>query len=424
MTRGAGRPRRVSSDAPNLNRVRQKLARGRRGIDESAPKDRSGDRPRIPQPRTFRDVVAMPGSVVTVQLGQCGNQVGAELFDTLSAEIDAHPPRDRAGIRRAFFREPHRDEHDADVSGASTSYMAPVARAVLIDMEPKVVQASLRRARRTGRWRYDGDRTLAFQSGSGNNWARGYHTYGDAVRHDVLDLVAKEAEACDHVGGFMLMQSMAGGTGAGLGARVAEALRDEYPTATLMNHCVWPYESGEVIVQAYNTLLTLSSLLDSSDGVTVVQNEELHQTCVKLLGVERPTFGDMNAVAASQLAGVLLPAAPVAQACQHLLDRSLVLRHHRHQRQETRAKAPYACVGVLEHEDEVARHHRVAPLGQVGQRLHRKHLHLVDLVLGERHDRLQHHGVPRQAHPRQRLDDFETHLGYRVLHQRQDPPHD
>ena len=33
-----------------------------------------------------------------------------------------------------------------------------------------------------------------------------------------------------------------------------------------MNHCVWPYESGEVIVQAYNTLLTLSSLLDSSQN--------------------------------------------------------------------------------------------------------------------------------------------------------------
>ena len=52
----------------------------------------------------------MTGSVVTVQLGQCGNQVGAELFDTLSNEIDAHPSRDRAGIRRAFFREPHSDE--------------------------------------------------------------------------------------------------------------------------------------------------------------------------------------------------------------------------------------------------------------------------------------------------------------------------
>tara|TARA_B100000768_G_scaffold110694_1_gene102630 strand:+ start:246 stop:941 length:696 start_codon:yes stop_codon:yes gene_type:complete len=158
----------------------------------------------------------MTGSVVTVQLGQCGNQVGAELFDTLSNEIDAHPSRDRAGIRRAFFREPHRDEDsdagfNSDDVASTSSRKTPVARAVLIDMEPKVVQASVRRARKTGRWRYDGDRTLAFQSGSGNNWARGYHTYGELVRDEVLDLVRAEAEACDHMGGFMLMQSMAGG---------------------------------------------------------------------------------------------------------------------------------------------------------------------------------------------------------------------
>ena len=158
----------------------------------------------------------MTGSVVTVQLGQCGNQVGAELFDTLSTEIDAHPSRDRAGIRRAFFREPHRDEDsdagfNSDDVASTSSRKTPVARAVLIDMEPKVVQASVRRARKTGRWRYDGDRTLAFQSGSGNNWARGYHTYGELVRDEVLDLVRAEAEACDHMGGFMLMQSMAGG---------------------------------------------------------------------------------------------------------------------------------------------------------------------------------------------------------------------
>jgi tubulin delta len=47
-----------------------------------------------------------------------------------------------------------------------------------------------------------------------------------------------------------------------------------------MNHCVWPYESGEVIVQSYNTLLTLSSLLDASDGVCIVQNEELVRFCL------------------------------------------------------------------------------------------------------------------------------------------------
>ena len=152
-------------------------------------------------------------------------------------------------------------------------------------MEPKVVHSSLRRAKRTGQWRYDPGGTLAFQSGSGNNWARGYNTYGAQVRETALELARRETEACDHMGGFLLMQSMAGGTGAGLGAYLAQALRDEYPAASLVNHCVWPYESGEVIVQAYNTLLTLSALLEVSDGITVVQNEHLHSACKTLLGV-------------------------------------------------------------------------------------------------------------------------------------------
>ena len=232
--------------------------------------------------------------------------MGAEFFATLANEADAAPPATRAEIHNAFFRPPsRRAASDApDAPGA-----VPTARAVLIDMEPKVVQSTIRRARQTGRWQYDPKGTLAFQSGSGNNWARGYNTYGAQVRDVALDLVRRETEACDHAGGFLLVQSMAGGTGAGLGAYVARALRDEYPTAPILNHCVWPYESGEVIVQSYNTLLTLSALLDSSDGVCVVQNEHLHRACVGALGLERPTFGDMNGVAATQLAGVLLPSA-------------------------------------------------------------------------------------------------------------------
>lgn len=240
-------------------------------------------------------------------------QVGTELFSTLAREADASSASTRDEIHEAFFRTPQArrrgsgsgaSENEAPENAASA---APVARAVLIDMEPKVVQASLRRAKRSGRWRYDSARTLAFQSGSGNNWARGYNTYGPQTRETALELVRRETEACDHFGGFLLLQSMAGGTGAGLGAYVAEALRDDYAHAALLNHCVWPHESGEVIVQSYNTLLTASALLDVSDGVVVAQNDQLRLTCVKQLGIERPTFDDMNLVAAKQIAGVLLP---------------------------------------------------------------------------------------------------------------------
>jgi hypothetical protein len=55
----------------------------------------------------------------------------------------------------------------------------------------------------------------------------------------------------------------------------------------VLSQCVWPYESGEVIVQNYNTLLTLATLLDAADGIIVVQNEALHAAANKLLNVAR-----------------------------------------------------------------------------------------------------------------------------------------
>ena len=46
----------------------------------------------------------MPGSVVTVQLGQCGNQVGCELFDTLAREAAASSPSVRDEIHEVRAR--------------------------------------------------------------------------------------------------------------------------------------------------------------------------------------------------------------------------------------------------------------------------------------------------------------------------------
>mmetsp|Transcript_5031 Transcript_5031/g.9465 ORF Transcript_5031/g.9465 Transcript_5031/m.9465 type:complete len:438 (-) Transcript_5031:89-1402(-) len=234
-------------------------------------------------------------SVVTVQLGQCGNQIGAEFFRTAYEEASASHL-----TYETFFRAPEHDKGQGQL----------VARAVLIDTEPKVIQA-VTRGEGSGAhgWKYEPGNCLWQQSGSGNNWARGYHQYGPQLHDQVCDVIHREVEACDHLGGFVLMQSMAGGTGAGLGTRVAEVLREEFPSTCIMSQCVWPYDSGEVIVQNYNTLLTLSHLLDATDGIILVPNEGLHATCARLHNIKRPDFQDLNRVAARALASVLLPAA-------------------------------------------------------------------------------------------------------------------
>ena len=55
-------------------------------------------------------------------------------------------------------------------------------------------------------------------SGAGNNWAHGFHFYGPRYREDIMEVVRCEAEACDSLQGFLLMHSLGGGTGSGLGS--------------------------------------------------------------------------------------------------------------------------------------------------------------------------------------------------------------
>jgi len=187
-----------------------------------------------------------PAQIITVQLGQCGNQVGGEMYNTFMKEAVGGKEDYHQAIMDSFFRSEEKNN--------------VVARSILIDMEPKVIMHTMHEAKKSGTWEYDSKCHYAKQSGSGNNWAFGYNVHGPATHDPIMDIVSKEVEKCDHLGGFFMLQSLAGGTGSGLGTYITEALRDEYPHTFLVNQVVWPYYTGEVIVQNYNSVLTLSHL--------------------------------------------------------------------------------------------------------------------------------------------------------------------
>ncbi|XP_076832469.1 tubulin delta chain [Brachyhypopomus gauderio] len=234
-------------------------------------------------------------SVVTVQLGQCGNQTGREMFST--AHADAHGAGrnnyQRCSDERFFWRNP---------AGGL------VARAVLVDMEPKVISQAIAKASRSGRWRYGANAHFCQKQGSGNNWANGYYVLGPRHEEAVEDLVRREVERCDRLAGIFAMMSVAGGTGSGVGTYVTQCLRDMYPQSFILNHLTWPYGTGEVIVQNYNSVLTLSRLYHLSDALVVHENDTVHKICSQLMNIKNISIGDMNAVIAHQLVSVLQPA--------------------------------------------------------------------------------------------------------------------
>ncbi|XP_003469606.1 tubulin delta chain [Cavia porcellus] len=239
-------------------------------------------------------------SIVTVQLGQCGNQIGFEVFDALfmdsqcsqgfcsKRENEAY----QASCRERFFREENG---------------VPIARAVLVDMEPKVINQILSKAAQPGRWKYGQHACFCQKQGSGNNWAYGYSVHGPKHEESIMSLIQKEVEKCDSLSGFFIIMSIAGGTGSGLGAFLTQRLQDHYSNALKMNQIIWPYGTGEVIVQNYNSILTLSHLYRSSEALLVHENDTIHKICAKLMNIKQISFRDINQVLAHQLGSVFQP---------------------------------------------------------------------------------------------------------------------
>ncbi|XP_015454879.1 tubulin delta chain isoform X2 [Pteropus alecto] len=240
-------------------------------------------------------------SIVTLQLGQCGNQIGFEVFDALFSDAHYHQglcsKREneayQASCKERFFSE--------EENGV------PIARAVLVDMEPKVINQTLSKAAQSGRWKYGQHSCFCQKQGSGNNWAYGYSVHGPRHEESIMNLIQKEVEKCDSLSGFFIIMSMAGGTGSGLGAFVTQNLQDQYSNSLKMNQIIWPYGTGEVIVQNYNSILTLSHLYRSSDALLVHENDAVHKICAKLMNIKQISFSDINQVLAHQLGSVFQP---------------------------------------------------------------------------------------------------------------------
>ena len=93
----------------------------------------------------------------------------------------------------------------------------------------------------------------------------------------------------------MLMHSIAGGTGSGLGSFMLERLNDKFPKKLIQTYSVFPNANeGDVVVQPYNSLLTLKRLTNHADSVVVLDNGALARLCADRLHIQTPSFDQTN----------------------------------------------------------------------------------------------------------------------------------
>ncbi|CAG9464580.1 unnamed protein product [Pedinophyceae sp. YPF-701] len=274
-------------------------------------------------------------ATIFIQVGQCGNQVGEAFWQRVQNSIVGDGG---AGLGPDDVGHLLREDSRGKLH----------ARAVMVDTEPKVVeQCMLGPAGNL----LDPTRVATCHHGRGNNWAFGffgyehvkprdpvwreeagaltdrpawktpmaikselkYHEEERSVVRRALEAVRKEAEAADSVPDVVLLHSLAGGTGSGLGSRVLVSLRDAIgPKAFVMASSVAPRIGGDTVLQPYNVALSAKRLREHADGIAMFDNGALLDLLAPQRGPRAKAvhagITEVNEYIASCLAGTLLPA--------------------------------------------------------------------------------------------------------------------
>lgn len=223
--------------------------------------------------------------IITIQVGQCGNQIGHEFWKRLAAEHGIAPD----GVLE-HPNETIEDRKDIFFYMADDSRYIP--RSILFDLEPRVVEGIKKSEYRHF---YNPENMITPNGGgAGNNWAQGYD-FGVQYYEEISDVIRREVEVADALEGFILCHSIAGGTGSGTGSLLLERLTDEYKKATTLTYSVFPdYKQSDVVVQPYNSVLTLRRLAENADAVVVLDNQALGSIATNKLNLTKNSYAEMN----------------------------------------------------------------------------------------------------------------------------------
>ena len=231
-------------------------------------------------------------SVGIIQIGQCGNQIGLNIFNNLIEEMKNTSEYLSQLIFDSYFTISKTNKFQAN--------------SLLIDMESKVIDKCLKISEKNG-WNYIKDNVIHKQSGSGNNWANGFFYHGPSVEKAFVETLSKFSEKFDSLDSCIIINSLAGGTGSGLGSYLAVLMKDYFPEINLLNIAIWPNDSGEVVVNSYNTILSISENYKVSDLMTVINNQEIFDICKNIYKLKKIGFENLNSIISKHLINMMIP---------------------------------------------------------------------------------------------------------------------
>jgi len=235
--------------------------------------------------------------IVSIHIGQAGVQVGNSCWELYCLEHGIQPdgimPSDKTADSETdafntFFSETGGGKH--------------VPRAIFFDFEPTVIDEV-----RTGKYKqlFHPEQLINGKEDAANNYARGHYTVGREKVELVMDRIRKLTDHCSGLQGFLIFQSVGGGTGSGFGSLLLERLSADYGKKSKLDFCVYPSPLiSTAVVEPYNSVLSTHALLEHTDVAFMLDNEAIYDICKRSLDIEKPTYTHLNRLIAQVISSL------------------------------------------------------------------------------------------------------------------------
>jgi len=235
--------------------------------------------------------------VISLHVGQAGVQVGTSCWELYCLEHGINPDGTLSDARKNSDKPVSFDTFFSETGNGKY-----VPRCVYFDLEPSVVDEV-----KVGKYSklFHPDQMITGKEDAANNYARGHYTVGKEHVDTVLDRIRKLTENCDGLQGFLVFHSVGGGTGSGFGALLLERLSVDYGKKSKLDFCVFPSpQISTSVVEPYNSVLSTHSLLEHTDVAFMLDNEAIYDICRNNLGLERPTYTNLNRMIAQVISSL------------------------------------------------------------------------------------------------------------------------
>jgi len=236
--------------------------------------------------------------IISLHVGQAGVQTGNACWELFCLEHGINPD----GTRASKDGRSTKGDETFSTFFSETGSGKFVPRAVFVDLEPSVIDEV-----RTGDYRqlYHPEQLINGKEDAANNYARGHYTVGKDMVDVTLDRIRKLADQCSGLQGFLIFHSVGGGTGSGFGSLLLERLSTDYGKKSKLDFCIYPSpQVSTAVVEPYNSVLSTHSLLEHTDVAFMLDNEAIYDICRKNLGIERPSYTNLNRLVAQVISSL------------------------------------------------------------------------------------------------------------------------